>query len=125
MAVYIVVHSKDVETVRKLCNYLADKLDDLYTGKVYTFHRGTVLDVDNRITIDFRCGTDIDKFGGLTMDFYYTDADEHDDIFAMLEMGACKRNGKRLTNIDQVIHIVEFYMNMFDEIDRYLEEKEK
>lgn len=122
MSAYIVIHKDTYKDVMEASNYLYECLDILYPGKVHAYHDGSFIDIDDRIHIDFRYGTDPCKFGGLLVNYYYTDNDGL--IVDALEQCATKHNGKRLKNLDQIVQIVKFYMTMFDEIDAWLDKED-
>lgn len=121
MSAYIVMHKDTYKDVMEASNYLYECLDILYPGKVHAYHDGSFIDIDDRIQIDFRYGTDPYKFGGLLVNYYCTDNDGL--IVDALEQCTTKRNGKRLKNLDQVAQIVKFYMTLFDEIDAWLDKE--
>ena len=118
MSAYIVVHKDTYKDVMEASNYIYECLETLYPGKVHAYHDGSFIDIDYRIQIDFRYGTDPCKFGGLRFNYYYTD--NNGIVVDMLEQSAAKRNGKRLKNLDQIVQIV---MTMFDEIDAWLDKE--
>lgn len=123
MSVYIVVHKKEYKDARKVSDYLYKTLKELYPSKLYRYHDDQVITLGNGIQIDLRFGTNPYRLAGLWPNYYYVEDDG--DIADMLEMGACKCNGKRLKNLDQVIHIVKLYMAMFDEIDKWLDKEDE
>ena len=121
MSAYIVVHKDVYKDAMEASKYIYEYLDTLYPGKVHAYHHNSFIDIDNRIQIDFRCGTDPCKFGGLLVNYYYTD--NNCLIADALEQSAAKHNGKKLKNLDQVAQIVKFYMALFDEIDAWLDKE--
>lgn len=123
MSAYIVIHTTKCEGAKAASKYLCETLNTLYPTRAYLHYNGRVVVVDDRIYIDLRCGTDPDKLAGIRPNYWYSD-DYGGVIPDMLEQGACKCNGKRLDNIEQVVQIVIFYMTMFSEIDEYLAGKE-
>lgn len=122
MGAYIVIHKTKCEEAKADSTYLCEILHILYPGKVHSRYDGSLITVDGNIRIDIRCGTDPDKLAGIPSNYWYSDSDGV--VADMLEQGACKCNGKRLNNIEQVVQIVRFYMTMFSEIDEYLAGKE-
>ena len=119
MSVQIIVHKTYNNEAIEASGFIYKILNELYPNKTHLYYDGWLMTIDNRITIDFRCGTNPDKMGGLIVNYYYTD----DSYFVAdsLEQSASKHNGRRLYNLGHVIQIVSFYMNMFSEIDEWLE----
>ena len=118
MGLYIVVHKTRYEELKAARNYLCEKLDELYPGKVHSYYDGRFISLKNGISIDLRCGAEPYKLAGLRADYYYTD--DWGDVADMLEQSACKCDGKRLKNLGQVVHIIASYMTMKTDIDKML-----
>lgn len=123
MSVYIVVHERTVEDAMNASKFIFERLDAIFPGKPRSCYDGRFITMGNGIDIDFRCGTNTDKLGGIRPNYYYTD--DSDYVADMLEMGACKVNGKKLGKLCYVIHIVSLYMLLNMQIDDWLENTKK
>lgn len=120
MSVIFIVHTTTKEDMVKAFEQVHDDLSWLFPGEVNRHYDNTLITMKNGINISFRCGTNPDKLAGLWPNYYYTDNDEVAD---MLVQGACKVNGKRLDRLDYIAQIVLFYMDMFEDIDDWLEDR--
>ena len=107
----------------RIIGYIHKALNELYPNKTHLHYDGKLMIIDNRIAIDFRCGTNPDKMAGLIVNYYYTDDDN--SVADSLEQSASKHNGRRLYNLGHVVQIVDFHMTMFSEIDEWLEAQKK
>lgn len=126
MGISIYIHNKTVEDSVKTRKELLDKLELYFPGRVFSHYNISLIVIDHRIHIDFRCGDDFSKLGGICPDYYYSDSDMA-CVLSMFEMGADKVNGRILHDIDQVITICANFIGLFDRMDEYLnycEEKE-
>lgn len=127
MSIHIIIHKTNPASCEQVSRYLFTRLDAIFPGMVRSYHNGQLITVGREggfAYIDFRCGTDYGKLAGMQPDFYYTDSDVP-DILDMLEQSAAKCNGKKLDCIGRVINIIDFYMEMMEQIDNYLKESEE
>lgn len=120
---HIIVHKTNFKEAKIASDYIFNKLNMLYPNIPRRLYDGSLITLGIDFFIDFRFGMNPDKMGGLIVNYYHTD--DTDLVADVLEQSASKRGGKRLKNLDQVVQIVTFYMDMFSEIDEYLEKYEK
>ena len=116
MYMSIILHKTKAVEAKEALKYLYDRLNELFPGKVRAYHDGLTISVDGQVHIDMRCGSDGNKYGGIHPDYYYTDAPEDSYVAIMLEQGASKYNGMRVHTIDQLIQIIEWYMDLYEQI---------
>lgn len=116
MYMSIIVHKTKFADAKKTSKYLCERLDDLFPGKVRAYHDELTISVDGQVHIDMRCGSDGNKFAGIRPAYYYTDAPDNSYVAIMLEQGASKYNGMRVHTIDQLIQIIEWYMDLYEQI---------
>lgn len=116
MYMSIIVHKTKAVEAKETSKYLCERLNELFPGKVCVYHDGLTISVDGQVHINMRCGSDGNKYGGIRPDYYYTDAAEGSYVALMLEMGASKYNGMRVHTIDQLIQIIDWYMDLYNQI---------
>lgn len=116
MYMNIILHKIKAVEAKEALKYLYDRLNELFPGKVRVCRDGWYISVDGQIYIGMRCGGDGNKFGGIRPDYYYTDAPADSYVAIMLEQGASKYNGMRVHTIDQLIQIIEWYMDLYEQI---------
>lgn len=117
----ILIHKTNVEHIKQVSKYIEERLAARHSDKMKVFHGGQLIIVDCRIYLEFRCGSDFGRFGGIRPDYYYTD--DEGDVRMMLEMGADKVNGLQITDLDDVVKIVNMHMDSYSEIKEYLKAK--
>lgn len=120
MGLSICIHNTTIKDSVETRNELLNKLESCFPGKVFSYYNGSLMVVDRRIHIDFRCGDDFSKLCCIHPDYYYSDSDKA-CILSMFEQGADKVNGRSLSDIDQVIVICIKFINSFKTIDEMLE----
>ena len=108
MSLYLLVHKTDKRDASSASGQLIQDLikhdmEDL----VSIYFSGTLIRIESDINIEFRCGDTPDKMAGLRPDFWYSD---NHIIAEMIELGACKCGGQRLSDISQVVPIIKEYL---------------
>lgn len=113
MGLFFVVHKTYREDAQRASDYLCETLHKLYPDVgIYRYYNGQLIKIyGGFIRIDVRCGTDSTKFAGICHDYYYTDDDG--EVANMLEMGACRCNGRRLEDLEQVVQIIVSWLDTF------------
>lgn len=122
MSIHIVVHNAKAEDAYNSYRYLYENLNDMYPGKVQEHYNGQLLIVDNgTIEISFRSGY-FTNLAGIRPNYYYTD-DISEYVSDILKQSANKCNGKEVTCLDDIIQLIDWYMDLFDQIDNWLESR--
>lgn len=113
MALFFVIHRTYREDAQRASDYLCEKVHELCPDVgIYRYYNGQIIDIcGGRIRIDIRCGTESHKFAGICPDYYYTDDDG--EVANRLEMGACRVNGRRLEDLEQVVQVIVSWLDMF------------
>ena len=113
MSLFFVVHKTYREDVQRASEYLCKTVHELCPDvSIRSYYNGQLIRINGgRIQIDVRCGTESHKFAGIWPDYYYTDDDG--EIANMLEMGACRVNGRRLEDPEQVVQVIVNWLDMF------------
>ena len=116
MYMSIIVHKTEAVEAKKASKYLYDKLNELFPGKVRVYYDDWFITVNSQFYIDIRYGSNSHKYDGIRPAYYYTDAPADSYVAIALEQGASKYNGMRVHTIDQLIQIIEWYMDLYDQI---------
>lgn len=116
MYMNIIVHKTKGVDAKRASKYLYDRLNELFPGKVRIYHDNWVITVNGQFYIDIRYGSNSHKFAGIRPAYYYTDASDDSDVAIALELGASKYGGMGVHTIDQLIQIIEWYMNLYEQI---------
>lgn len=101
---HILIHRKTLKDMINVSKDLQDVLAPVFKENMVIRHKGTVLDIGDRIAsrvrVDFRCGSK-DKLAGLRPDFYNSDSSEVIDY-----LSCTSHDGVWLNGIDDVHDVI-------------------
>ena len=100
----MIIHREKYSDAEKDMKYIFDRLNVLFPNAFRVdFRRMHILSQDQKVLVEFRCGSNPCLFSGLCPSFWMSDCP---DVSWMLELGACKVGGKRLRKIEQAVNII-------------------
>lgn len=124
MSMHILIHIVNPEACKRASTYIYKKLNALFPNMARSYANGELIIVGNGIVyIDFRSGAGVSNVVDRYSNFYYTDSDDAEVLNTLRKL--VRKFGKRLNNVDQVVDIIGFYMEMIAKIDECLKESEE
>ena len=104
---HIIIHRKEIVDLEHIFDYFTIALSR--KDKAQFFKKSGRILVED-IAIEFRCGSNINKLAGLIPNYFNTD---HAETATMLQMSADKVNGREISDISELISIINEKLGLY------------
>lgn len=123
MYINILIHTTDSNKRHRLSEYLYNKLNTYFPNMIKSHYDYQYLSiVDAQVFIYFQWGRHLTICRSTCPNYYYTDSTD-DDFLNELNLYAYACRGKKVNNLDQIVYIVNNFIEMSKRLDSCLEER--